>query len=217
MFRIVRSTTEPLDIPTAQEDAYDAAVEAGDTYRETLGHGEDDRSAYRLIGYTDPNGQERWAVTADEAVEVHWQDTEDLAEAIAQYETLVRDTADGMGDEYEEREDEETGQMVAGNLKDPFESTDVPGIRGYEDGAEEAGNSRAWMTEASRKDAADKAVQEAATASTQARQIAIARAVDTYGRGGQAILARRLSLSEPTVKQLADRGRALLAEGDQPA
>src|SRR3954469_11828806 len=192
MFRIIRSTTEPLDIPADQEDAYDAAVEAGDTYRETLGHGEDDRSTYRLIGYTDPNGQERWAVTAYEPAEAHWQDTDDLAEAIAQYETLVRNTADGMGDEYEEREDEETGQTVAGYLKDPFESTDVPGVRGYETGAEEPGNSRAWMTEAGRKDADDKVVQEAAAASTRARQIAIARAVDTWGRGGQAVLARQL-------------------------
>ncbi|MFF4848816.1 hypothetical protein [Streptomyces sp. NPDC001194] len=211
MLRVIRSTVQALNISTRQEDVFMEAVEAGTAYRETIGHGESDRCSYRLIGYTDPDGLERWAVTADEATESDWQDTDDLDEAIALYEKTVRDAASGMSDEYEEYEDEETGRMTFGALKTPFESTDVPGVHGYEDGAEEGGNWQAWRTEASRKDASDKVVQAAAAASTQARQIAIARAVDAWGRGGQAVLARQLGLSEPTIKQLADRGRALLA------
>src|SRR5881409_332207 len=43
---------------------------------------------------------------------------------------------------------------------------------------------------------------------TANRQVAFAKAIDAMGRGGNAILARKLSLSAPTVKSIADRGRA---------
>lgn len=43
---------------------------------------------------------------------------------------------------------------------------------------------------------------------TVARQVAFAKAIDGMGRGGNAILARKVRLSEPTVKSIADRGRA---------
>lgn len=46
---------------------------------------------------------------------------------------------------------------------------------------------------------------------TVKRQIAFAKAIDATGRGGNAILARKLNLSAPTVKSIADRGREILA------
>ena len=50
---------------------------------------------------------------------------------------------------------------------------------------------------------------------TVARQVAFAHAIDAMGRGGNAILSRKLGLSAPTVKSIADRGRGrLLAATD---
>jgi hypothetical protein len=46
-------------------------------------------------------------------------------------------------------------------------------------------------------------------AATTARQLVFARTVDAMGRGGNAILSRKIGLSAPTVKGIADRGRAL--------
>jgi hypothetical protein len=40
------------------------------------------------------------------------------------------------------------------------------------------------------------------------RQVAFAKAIDAMGRGGNAILSRKVGLSAPTVKSIADRGRA---------
>jgi hypothetical protein len=47
---------------------------------------------------------------------------------------------------------------------------------------------------------------------TATRQVAFAKALDARGRGGNASLAHKLSLSPPTVKGIADRGRELLAD-----
>lgn len=49
-------------------------------------------------------------------------------------------------------------------------------------------------------------------AATVKRQVAFARAIDAMGRGGNAILSNRIGLSAPTVKSIADRGRAVLAD-----
>lgn len=43
---------------------------------------------------------------------------------------------------------------------------------------------------------------------TVKRQVAFAKAIDAMGRGGNAILSRKVGLSAPTVKSIADRGRA---------
>jgi hypothetical protein len=48
-------------------------------------------------------------------------------------------------------------------------------------------------------------------AATVARQVAFAQAIDAMGRGGNAILSRKVDLSAPTIKSIADRGRELLA------
>ncbi|MGQ5576782.1 hypothetical protein [Streptomyces sp. ECR3.8] len=47
---------------------------------------------------------------------------------------------------------------------------------------------------------------------TVARQVAFARAVDAHGRGGNAVLSNKIGLAAPTVKSIADRGRAILAD-----
>jgi len=49
-------------------------------------------------------------------------------------------------------------------------------------------------------------------AATVARQVAFAQAIDAMGRGGNAILSRKVDLSAPTVKSIADRGREVLAD-----
>jgi hypothetical protein len=46
---------------------------------------------------------------------------------------------------------------------------------------------------------------------TVARQVAFAQAIDAMGRGGQAVLSRKVGLAAPTVKSIADRGREILA------
>lgn len=46
---------------------------------------------------------------------------------------------------------------------------------------------------------------------TVARQVAFAQAIDAMGRGGNAVLSRKVGLAAPTVKSIADRGRELLA------
>ncbi|MDX3243680.1 hypothetical protein [Streptomyces sp. ME18-1-4] len=46
---------------------------------------------------------------------------------------------------------------------------------------------------------------------TVKRQVAFAKAVDAMGRGGNAILSRKVGLAAPTVKSIADRGREVLA------
>lgn len=212
MFRVIRSTTQGIDIDPERADEWEEAAEGPTayTYRETYRESDGQKdSHYRLISYTDPDGQNRWAFLIDEPAESDWQDTDDLAEALAAYEEGVRETAEGIADEYETVEDDETGEQVE-RLRDPFTFTDVPAVPGYEDEAEETGNGQAWMQEAQWKaEAADKA-QAAAQAAAEAKHRAFARALEAWGRGGQAYLARKLEISEPSVKSSADKGRDLL-------
>jgi len=49
------------------------------------------------------------------------------------------------------------------------------------------------------------------------RQLVFAETVQTLGRGGNARLARELELSDPTVKSIADRGRAMDKESSEYA
>ncbi|GGY81030.1 hypothetical protein CP967_08710 [Streptomyces nitrosporeus] len=49
-------------------------------------------------------------------------------------------------------------------------------------------------------------------AATVARQVAFATAINAMGRGGNAILSKKIGLSAPTVKSIADRGREVLAD-----
>lgn len=46
---------------------------------------------------------------------------------------------------------------------------------------------------------------------TVKRQVSFAKAIDAIGRGGNAVLSRKVGLSAPTVKSIADRGRETLA------
>jgi hypothetical protein len=46
---------------------------------------------------------------------------------------------------------------------------------------------------------------------TVKRQVSFAKAIDAIGRGGNATLSRKVNLSAPTVKSIADRGREALA------
>ncbi|NJP70055.1 hypothetical protein [Streptomyces sp. C1-2] len=54
-------------------------------------------------------------------------------------------------------------------------------------------------------------VEAAYKQATVARQVAFAQAIDAMGRGGNAILSRKIGLAAPTVKSIADRGREFLA------
>ncbi|WP_405392414.1 hypothetical protein OG596_34125 [Streptomyces sp. NBC_01102] len=88
----------------------------------------------------------------------------------------------------------------------------------YEAGSEESGDATALLLIAVWATAEAEEAQRVATEKTQARQIAYARAIDTIGRGGQAALARRVAKSEPTVKDITDKGRALIKQqADQAA
>jgi hypothetical protein len=65
------------------------------------------------------------------------------------------------------------------------------------------------MEEAEKAHAAFIQAEEDYKAALSLRQFVFARTVDTMGRGGNARLARELELSAPTVKSIADRGRAM--------
>lgn len=204
MLRVINSTVQSVAIDPDQEEAFEEAVYAGEQLRETYNTDEIGQkdAHYQLIAYTDPNGLHRFVVLANEPTERDWQDTDSFDEALALYEETVRETAAGMGLTVDDE----------GNEKDPFEFTDVPGVQGYENGAEESGNLDGRMLEAEWATKAAEDAQRIAEEKTRARQIAYARAVDAFGRGGNAALARQVELSEPTVKTIADKGRAILAQ-----
>ncbi|MEU7322642.1 hypothetical protein ABZ682_19115 [Streptomyces griseoviridis] len=207
MLRVINSSVQTAGIHANQEGDFEAAVRSGEQLRETYstnGNGQKD-AHYDLVAYTDPDGLRRFAVRISEPSTYDWQDTHFFDEALALYEESVRGAAEGMWTAV----DEETGDELP-----PFEFTDVPGVQGYESGAEEAGTIKGRMLDAEwATEEADKA-QRVADGATRARQIAYARAIDGFGRGGNAYLARRLGLSEPTVKAIADRGRQILEQAE---
>lgn len=204
MLRVIRSTVQSIDIDADRDDDFIDAAQAGELLRETYTknkHGQKDFSV-ELRTYTDPEGQNRFAVLYSDPSEVDWQDTDDYAEARGLYEESVRESERGASLEVDED----------GNEKPAFTFTDVPGVEGYEAGAEESGDATAYLLIAEWATIEAEEAQRIATEKTQARQIAYARAIDNFGRGGQAALARRVGKSEPTVKDIAARGRVLLAE-----
>ncbi|MFI6653221.1 hypothetical protein ACIBI8_37230 [Streptomyces sp. NPDC050529] len=209
MLRVIRSTVQGLDIDTDHEDAFTDAAQTGEPLRESYindKHGQKAISV-EVCAYTDPNGENRFAVLYTGQAEIDWQDTDDYDEARNLYEETVR--AEEAGGELTVDED--------GNEQPVFAVTDVPGVAGYEDEAEEAGNAQGLLLLAQWVTAEAEEAQRIATEKAQARQIAYARAIDAFGRGGNAVLARRVGKSEPTVKDIADRGRALLAERSEGA
>lgn len=207
MLRVIRSTIQSVDIGTDLEDDYSNAAQAGELLRETYS---DDKWGQRILAielraYTDPQGQNRFVVLYSNTDETDWQDTVDYAEARDQYEESVRESEQGIDAEVDED----------GNEKPIFATTDVQGVQGYEAGAEESGDAQGYMLAAEWVTAEAEEAQRIATEKAQARQIAYARAIDAFGRGGNAVLARRVGKSEPTVKDIADRGRTLLGQQEK--
>ncbi|MGW2113151.1 hypothetical protein [Streptomyces sp. NPDC001948] len=204
MLRVIRSTVQGIDIDADLEDEFSTAAEAGKLLRETYSesrYGQRDFSV-EVRAYTDPEGRHRFAVLYATPADVDWQDTDSYPEARTAYEEMVRETVKGADIEVDED----------GNEKPPFAATDVPGVDGYEDGAEEAGDAEAFMLVAEWATAEAEEAQQIAAEKAQARQIAYAVAIDEFGRGGNAVLARRIKKKEPTVKDIADRGRVILKE-----
>ena len=204
MLRVIRSTVQSITIDDDRTDEFETAAQAGELLRRSHindKYGNEDLSV-TLRAYTDPDGQHHFAVLYDSPAENDWQDTPDFDEAVNLYEETVRAEEAGAHLQVDD----------AGNELPVFTGTDVPGVGGYEDGAEEAGNAQGLLLVAQwATDEAEEA-QRIAADKAQARQIAYASAIDTFGRGGQAVLAGRVGLKEPTVKAIADKGRALLAE-----
>lgn len=199
MLRVIRSTAQGLDIDTNLEDDYSTAAQAGTLLRES--HSSDNALTIELRSYTDPADQNRFVVLYTDPTEIHWQDTADYTEARNQYEEGVREAEKGAALDVDED----------GNEKPLFATTDVRGVAGYEEGSEESGDAEALLLVAEWATAGAEEAQRVFDEKTRARQIAYARAIDNFGRGGQAVLARRVGLREPTVKDITDRGRALLA------
>ncbi|WP_326683076.1 hypothetical protein [Streptomyces sp. NBC_01237] len=203
MLRVIRSTLQGLDITEDREGEFADAAEAGGLVRETYAKNEHGQKGIRVEvrAYSDPDGQHRFAVLYSNPAGVDWQqDTEDYDEARALYEETVRNEAQGAAPESDED----------GRETPLFDHTDVPGIDGYEDGAEGAGDAEAYMLVAEWTTEEAEKAQQVATAKAQDRQIAYARAIDAYGRGGQILLAGRVRKSTPTVQDIADRGRKLI-------
>lgn len=206
MFRVIRSTVQGLDIDQDQAEAFeqaiDTALNAGGAVRETYGLDDIGQKEYHiaLLPYTDPDGEHRWAVLNSGPAEVDWQDTCDLAEAVAAYEDEVRDTTAGAMPEY----DDEGDELPLWNV------SDVKGIaaRDEQDGDDHSNTAR--LTDAEWAHAEFTSAEDEYHKAAQRRQVAFARVIDGWGRGGQAVLARRVGLKEPTVKALADRGREIL-------
>lgn len=207
--RVIYSTVQSANIDDEQEDDfYEAVSEAlgrSDQARETFTRDEIGQKAHQiaLLPYTDPNGERRWAVTDSGPGELDWQDTDDLDEANAAYEEAVRGATRAAGTKYDDEGEEQP----------TWDETDVDGVSARDmcDG----GLATARLTDAQwAHDAfvqAEKAYQEA----TRRRQQAFALAVDSHGRGGQALLAVRFGMREPTVKTLVTKGRRLLAQSHE--
>lgn len=120
----------------------------------------------------------------------------------------------------------EIAHQVNLTLGDSIESFDMEGIlddldkAGVESSVDDIESSIYW-TIVEQHDLGAEAEAEAAQAqadylhaeaaykeATVKRQVAFAKAIDAMGRGGNAILSRKVGLSAPTVKSIADRGRA---------
>ncbi|MCX5115502.1 hypothetical protein OOK13_45230 [Streptomyces sp. NBC_00378] len=204
MLRVVRSTIQGLDIDAALEDDFADAAQAGKLLRETYSEDKCGQKglSIEVRAYTDPEGQNRFAVLWTDDSEVDWRDAGSYPEARTAYEEMARETQTGADPDVDED----------GNEKPLFAATDVPGVDGYEDGAEKAGDAEALMLVAEWATVEAEEAQRTATEKAQARQIAYAVAIDEFGRGGNAVLARRVGKSEPTVKDIADRGRAILKD-----
>ncbi|MFJ2279272.1 hypothetical protein ACIOEZ_34550 [Streptomyces sp. NPDC087866] len=202
MLRVIRSTIQTLDIDIDLEDDYSTAAQSGTLLHETYSedaHGQKDLSI-EVRAYTDPEGKNRFAILYTGLTDIDWQDTNDYPEARASYEQIVREEEQGAAVDIDDD----------GNEKPLFTATDVPGVTNYEEGSEEAGTAEAYMLLAEWATAEAEEAQRVATEKAQARQTAYALAVDSFGRGGNVVLARRIGKSEPTVKSIADRGRAIL-------
>lgn len=208
MLRVIRSSIQGIDIDTDQEDAFEAAIDAAlrrrDEIRETFSLDEIGQKSYHLavMPYTDPNGEHRWVIFDSGPAECDFQDTDDLDEAIATYEEWVRGATAGAMPSYDKD----------GEELPIWDETDVEGISAKETYDGSAKNDTARLIDAEWAHAefakAEKSYQQA----TQRRQVAFAKMIDSWGRGGQAVLAKRADIKEPTVKAIADKGRALMAQ-----
>jgi hypothetical protein len=205
MPRIIRSTTEALTIDTDNEDTYSAAAKAGQLLRRSFTEKDGEMLLdIELRSYIDPEGQHRFAVLYESNAEVHHQDLpgNDYTPARDLYEQMVRDEqANGDRDIDDD-----------GNEEPFYSASDVSGADGYEAGDEESGDREGFMLAAESADAEAEEALRIAAQKVDARRVAFARASTCYGRGGKAVLARRLGKSEPTVKDAVDKGLALLAE-----
>lgn len=207
MLRVIRSTVQGLGIDSEQEEAFEEAIDAAlkdrAEVRETFSLDDADQKAYQiaLLPYTDPNGAHRWAILDNGPSEVDWQDTDDLDEAIAAYEEWVRAATQGAMPSYDDE----------GNEKPLWDESDVEGVRAEQEYDGDSHNETARMWDAERAHEAFLATEKTYQQATQRRQVAFAKVIDSWGRGGQVILANKVGLKEPTVKTLADKGRALLS------
>lgn len=213
MLRVIRSSVQGLDIAPDLADAYEEAVDKALSeraeVRETCGLDELGQKEYRiaLLPYTDPTGARRWAILDDGPSESDWQDTDDLEEAIAAYEEWVRAATEGAMPSYDDE----------GNEKPAWDESDVEGVSAETEYDGDSHNDTARMIDAQWAHDAFTAAEEAYQQATQRRQMAFAKVIDSWGRGGQAVLAKRVDLKEPTVKTIADKGRYLLAQRREDA
>lgn len=205
--RAIRSTIQSIDIDADQAEAFEAAIDQAiarrDQVRETFSCDEIGQKEYHLVllPYTEPNGEHRWAVFDYGPTEYDCQDTDDLDEAIAAYEEWVRRATASASPSYDE-----DGEEIP-----LWDESDVEGVPAKEvyDGA--AGNRNARLIDAEWAHEEFTKVEAIYQQATRRRQVAFAKMIDSWGRGGQAMLAGRISLKEPTVKTIADKGRVLLA------
>jgi hypothetical protein len=208
MLRVIRSTVQGADIDPDLADEYEEAIDkalaARDEERETVSYDEIGQKAYRiaLLPYTDPTGAHRWAILDDGPSESDWQDTDDLDEAIATYEEWVRGATAGAMPAYDDE----------GNEKPIWDESDVAGVSAETEYDGDTNNQRARLLAAEWAHAEFTAAEQSYQEATRRRQVAFAKAIDSWGRGGQAVLAKRVELKEPTVKTLADKGRQILAQ-----
>lgn len=208
MLRVINSTVQGIDIDDEQaeayEDAINAALKARDQVRETFSLDEIGQKEYHiaLLPYTDPAGAHRWAILDSGPTETDWQDTDDLDEAIATYEEWVRAATAGAMPQYDED----------GAEKPLWDESDVEGVPAKEESDGGSHNDTARMIDAQWAHEEFNAAEQSYQQATQRRQVAFAKVIDSWGRGGQAILANRVELRDPTVKAIADKGRQILAE-----
>ncbi|MFJ4418776.1 hypothetical protein [Streptomyces sp. NPDC088925] len=180
------------------------------------------RTRIAVAAYSTPAGEPRWVIaytSRDEPdEEVEWRDTDDLDEALAEYEDMVRWKTDHL--DIRTVQDGDLALWAMHRLDATLAETgteyrwdysDVDSVPARVQQPTAKANRKAYLLNAVRAHEELALIEAAYQRRTRQRQMAFAKLDEAWGHGGQVHLALRTDLKPPTVNRLVERGRALLA------